>query len=194
MMNGLIYKGLPFLAGAIFLFGGFFEAASQSMGLSSKLGSNKITLSLTKNGELHYQVKHRDKIIIADSPLGLKSDDQDFTSGLSVIKVSPIEVRREKYDLKVGNVKTINHVFERKSITFKNRSGALMIIDLVTGNEGVAFRYRFPDQDKNIRVITTESTGFQIEKNAKGWLQPYNKAGKYTPGYEDFYLKIRPGD
>lgn len=193
MRNVLIYKVLPFLAGAIFLFSSF-KAASQSMGLSSKLGSNKITLVLTKNGELQYNVTRRDKIIIADSPLGLNCDDQNFTSGLSVVNVSPIDVRREKYELKVGNVKTINHVLERRSITFKNRSGALMIIDLVTGDEGVAFRYRFPDQTEKIRVINKEITGFHIEKNAKGWLQPYNKAGKYTPGYEDFYLKIKSGD
>ncbi|MFD2933847.1 glycoside hydrolase family 97 protein [Spirosoma flavum] len=193
MRNGLIYKILPVLASAIFLFSGF-KAASQSLSLSSKLGSNKITLSLTKNGELQYRVTHRDKIIIADSPLGLNGDDQNFTSGLSLVHVSPIDVRREKYELKVSNFKTINHVFDTKSITFKNRSGALMIIDLVTGKEGVAFRYRFPDQDKKIRVINTESTGFQIEKNAKGWFQPYNKAGKVTPGYEDFYLNIHPGD
>ncbi|AUD01016.1 glycoside hydrolase family 97 protein [Spirosoma pollinicola] len=193
MINGLMYKVLPVLAGAIFLFSGF-DAASQSMDLSSKLGPNKITLSLTKNGELRYRVTRRDKIIIADSPLGLTCDDQNFTSGLSLVSVSPTEVRREIYNLTVGNVKTINHALERKSITVKNRSGALMIIDLVNGQEGVAFRYRFPDQDKKLRVINAEITGFQIEKKARGWLQPYNKAGKVTPGYEDFYVNIHPGD
>ncbi|ADB38488.1 glycoside hydrolase family 97 protein [Spirosoma linguale] len=193
MRNRLAYKNLPFLIGAIFLFNSF-KAASQSMSLSSKAGANKITLSLTKNGELHYQVTRRGKPIITDSPLGLSCDEQNFTSGLSVVRVSPIDVRREKYDLKVGNVKTINHVLETKSVTFKNKSGALMIIDLVTGDEGVAFRYRFPDQDRKIRVINNEITGFHIEKNARGWLQPYNKAGKVTPGYEDFYFNIHPGD
>ncbi|QJW90174.1 glycoside hydrolase [Spirosoma taeanense] len=193
MRNVSIYKVLPLLVGAIVLFSGF-NAASQSMGLSSKIGANKIILSLTKKGELQYRVTRRDKLIIADSPLGLACDDQNFTSGLSVVNVSPIEERREKYDLKVGNVKAIDHAFETKSVTFKNSSGALMIVDLVTGKEGVAFRYRFPDQDKKLRVINNEITGFRIEKNAKGWLQPYNKAGKYTPGYEDFYLNIHPGD
>ncbi|WP_420148146.1 glycoside hydrolase family 97 catalytic domain-containing protein [Spirosoma sp.] len=193
MRNGLIDKTLPFLIGAIFLFSSF-KAVSQSMGLSSKLGANKITVSLSKNGELHYNVTRGNKRIIADSPLGLVCDDQDFTSGLSLVNVSPIEMRRENYELKVSNVKTINHVLESRSITFKNKSGALMIIDLVTGNEGVAFRYRFPDQTNKPRVIKQEITGFQIEKNARGWLQPYNKAGKVTPGYEDFYFNIHPGD
>lgn len=192
-MNGLTNKVLPVLVGTMFLFGSF-NAASQSMDLGLKHGANKITLSLAKDGALRYRVTRRDKTIIADSPLGLNCDDQNFTSGLSVVSVSSVDRRREIYDLKVGNVKTINHELERKSITLKNKSGALMIIDLVTGQEGVAFRYRFPDQDKKMRVVKAEITGFQIEKQATGWLQPYNKAGKVTPGYEDFYLNIHPGD
>ncbi len=193
MRHILVAILLPFLTKAIFLISGF-DAASQSIELNSPVGSNKITLFLTRQGELHYQVSRGNKTIIGDSPLGLNSDDQNFMAALSVVSVSPVGVRREKYDLKVGNLKTIDHTFSTKSITAKNRLGALLIIDLIAGEEGVAFRYRLPDQDKKIRVITSESTGFQIEKNAQGWLQPYNKAGKYTPGYEDFYLKIHPGD
>lgn len=193
MRNRYTYKILPVLAGAMALFSSF-KATSQSMSLGSKSGANKITLSLTQKGELRYRVTRRDKLIIADSPLGLACDDQDFTAGLALVKVSPVVERRENYELKVGNVKTIDHTFETRSITFKNKSGALMIIDLVTGQEGVAFRYRFPDQDKKKRQINNEITGFQIEKKARGWLQPYNKAGKVTPGYEDFYLNVYPGD
>jgi hypothetical protein len=192
MRNTFKYIILNFLIVAIFLFGGS-KVASQSLELKSKAGSNKITLLLNKKGELSYKVTRRDQTLISDAPLGLICDDQNFTSGLSVVKVSPVEVRREKYELKVGNYKDIDHVFERKSITFKNSAGELMIIDLVSGEEGVAFRYRFAEGKKR-RVVKNEITGFHIEKNAKGWLQPYNKAGKYTPGYEDFYFNVSPGD
>ncbi|QNL47776.1 glycoside hydrolase family 97 catalytic domain-containing protein [Olivibacter sp. SDN3] len=170
------------------------EVAEKSMYVESKDGSNKITLSLNENGELYYNVTRRDEIIISDSPLGLNCDDQDFTSGLSVAEISPIEERREKYELKVGNYKKIDHVFESKRITFKNSQGALMILDLIAGEEGVAFRYRFSDKDKKIRQVKDEITGFHIEKGAKGWMQPYNEAGDYTPGYEDFYLNVNSGD
>jgi len=193
MKARLTYNVFTLLVGISFVVSSL-NAAGQSMDLRSKSGSNRITLSLNTKGELSYNVTRRDKLIIADSPLGLTCDDQNFTSGLSVVTISAIEERRESYELTVGNVKTVNHVFQSKSITFKNNSGALMSIDLVAGNEGVAFRYRFPDQNKKTRMIRSEITGFQIEKNAVGWLQPYNKAGKYTPGYEDFYLKVHPGD
>lgn len=189
----LKYQILSVLIAFTFLSSGA-KALAQSLELKSKSGLNKITLSLSKKGVLRYKVTRKDQIIISDSPLGILREDQDFATGLSVVKVSPVEARREKYQLMVGNVKAIDHVFETKSITFKNKSGALMTIDLVAGDEGVAFRYRFADRDQKMRVVKEELTGFQIDKKAKGWLQPYNKAGKYTPGYEDFYFNINSGD
>lgn len=155
---------------------------------------NKITLTLSPQGKLSYQVTRRNQIIIADSPLGLSCDDQDFASGLSVADISVVQQKRERYQLKVGNSKTIDHVFPSRSITFKNRQGALMILDLIAGKEGVAFRYRLGNGTKKRRSIKDEITGFHIAQNAKGWLQPYNAAGKYTPGYEDFYLPVKAGD
>lgn len=170
------------------------KVADKSLYVKSKDNSNKITLSLNEDGELYYRVTRRDKVIISDSPLGLNCDDQDFTSGLSVAEVSPVEERRETYELKVANNKSIDHVFESKSITFKNSHGALMIVDLIAGEEEVAFRYRFAGENTKIRTVKEELTGFHIEQHATGWLQPYNKAGKYTPAYEDFYIHVNSGD
>ncbi|SEL85599.1 glycoside hydrolase family 97 protein [Parapedobacter koreensis] len=181
------------ILGVLFLFTSC-NVANESPYVESKDGLNKITLSLNEDGALFYNVTRRDSILISDSPLGLNFEDQDFTSGLTIAEISPIEERREKYSLKVGNFKDIDHVFEGRSITFKNSQGALMILDLVAGEEGVAFRYRFPDEDNETRIVQDEITGFQIDQHAKGWLQPYNSAGKYTPGYEDFYFNVNSGD
>jgi alpha-glucosidase len=155
---------------------------------------NKITLSLSAEGSLTYNVTRRNQIIIADSPLGLKFNDQDFTLGLSVAEISSPQEKKEQYELKVGNSKTIDHTLESRSITFKNKQGASLILDLVAGKEGVAFRYRIENGSHKLRVIQDEITGFQIALNANGWLQPYNAAGDYTPGYEDFYMHVKSGD
>ncbi|MET0637139.1 MAG: glycoside hydrolase family 97 catalytic domain-containing protein [Chitinophagaceae bacterium] len=166
----------------------------KSLKLTSKDGLNTIELSLDENGKLYYQVKRRDSLIITTSPLGLKCDDQDFTQGLSIAEVSPVQEKREIYQLKVSNNKEIDQLFTTKSVTLKNEGGALIIVDLISGEEGVAFRYRFPEQQNKKRIIEEEITGFQIEKDAKGWLQPYNSATYVTPGYEDFYFNVSPGD
>lgn len=168
--------------------------AQNELSLKSKDNLNKISLSLSQDGKLSYQVTRRDKAVILDSPLGLRFKNDDFTAGLSVVKTSAIEEKLEKYELKVSNNKIADHVFKTKSITFKNKQGALMTIDLIAGEQGVAFRYKFDNNDKQTRVVTNEITGFHIDQNAKGWLQPYNKAGDYTPGYEDFYVNVKSGD
>lgn len=169
-------------------------AQTKALYVQSEDQLNKITLSLSGDGKLSYNVTRRNKVMIADSPLGLSRDDQDFTSGLSVVKISPVQKKREQYELKVANNKSVDHVLENRSITFKNKQGALMVVDLVAGKEGVAFRYRFEGDDKQVRTIKDEITAFHIAQNATGWLQPYNKAGKYEPGYEDFYVNVKSGD
>lgn len=170
------------------------KGTDNALSLVSKDGLNAIALSLNENGQLYYEIKRRDSVLISNSPLGLKCDDQDFTTGLSVAEVSPVQEKREKYQLSVANNKDIDQLFTTKSVTLKNNTGALLIVDLIAGEEGVAFRYRFPEEPNKTRVIEEEITGFQIEANAKGWLQPYNAATYVTPGYEDFYFKVSPGD
>lgn len=189
-----IHRTLSLLIPAVFFVLTSGKAQNKDLYLKSKDNLNKITLSLTEDGKLFYKVTRRDKTIILDSPLGLNLENNDFTSGLSVVKVSPIEEKREKYELKVANNKVADHVFKSKSITFKNKQGALITIDLIAGQEGVAFRYKFTEKEEKTRVVKNEITGFHIDQNAKGWLQPYNKAGDYTPGYEDFYVNVKSGD
>jgi len=179
------------------LLGIFFTSCKvqdKALYVKSKDGLNKITLALNQSGALRYNITRRDSLLITDSPLGLTLENQDFATGLTVTDISKTKQRREKYQLKVANNKSVDHVLEGKSITFKNAQGAIMIVDLVAGDEGVAFRYRFPEGDVKTQAVKQELTGFKIEPNAKGWLQPYNKAGDYTPGYEDFYVNVKSGD
>lgn len=194
MKRKTIYHTFGLIAIGLFFFTVNGVAQTKALDIRSEDQLNKISLSLSGDGHLSYNVTRRNKVIIDASPLGLVCDDQDFTTGLSVVEVSPIQKSREQYELKVASNKSVDHELNHRSITFKNKQGALMIVDLVATKEGVAFRYRFADGDKKTRIIKDEVTGFHIAQNAKGWLEPYNKAGKYEPGYEDFYVNVKSGD
>lgn len=189
-----INQSLRFLIPALLLVVIDSKAQNKELSLKSKDNLNQISLSLNNDGKLSYKVTRANKAIILDSPLGLNFENDDFTSGLSVVKISSIEEKREKYELKVANNKIADHVFKAKSITFKNKQGAIMTIDLIAGEQGVAFRYKFDEKPNSTKILKNELTGFHIALNAKGWLQPYNKAGDYTPGYEDFYVNVKSGD
>ena len=66
--------------------------------------------------------------------------------------------------------------------------------DLAASDEGVAFRYRFPEKTGALHIVESERTGFRVPLNARGWLQPFHAAGPYTPAYEDFFFHVVPGD
>lgn len=193
MKNRLISCAINLVLAVIFLTTDCV-GQTKSIYLESADKLNKITLSISGDGALSYTVVRRNEMVIDKSPLGLDCDDQNFKSGLSVADISPVQPRRERYTLVVANNKNVDHLLKSRSITFKNAQGALMIIDLVAGKEGVAFRYRFQDGSKHVRSITDELTGFHIPQNSKGWMEPYDKAGRYTPGYEDFYQHVNAGD
>jgi len=167
---------------------------SKPSAVKSPDGSNSITLSLNEQGQLFYTVERNNEVILNKSPLGLKRNDTDFTEGLALEAVSDVGTQRENYELKVSNFSEIDHEFHKRSITYKNKSGVKIIVDLLAGEEGVAFRYRFPDTSDQTYSVEKEITGFRLDQESSAWLQPYNKAGQYTPAYEDFYFNVQVGD
>ncbi len=162
--------------------------------VASPDGKCAITVSLSKEGRLNYQASRAGKIVIANSPLGLRREDQDFETSLALDAAGEIEQRRETYDLLAGANPRVSHVLNRRSLAFHNTNGASIVIDLAASGEGVAFRYRFTNVSSTVHVVESESTGFAIGAKARGWLQPYHAAGPYTPAYEDFYFHVSAGE
>ena len=166
---------------------------TNSWSLASPNGQCEISVSLD-DGKLNYEVSRAGKVVIQQSPLGLQRDDQNFEGGIVFANAKKIESRREKYELFAGVQPRVNHLLNSRSLTFRNSNNVPIEIDLAASDEGVAFRYRFPETNDAVRIIESELTGFTIPQNARGWLQPYHAAGPYTPAYEDFYFHVSPGD
>ncbi|MDB6077820.1 MAG: glycoside hydrolase [Akkermansiaceae bacterium] len=169
------------------------SAASRLASLSSPDHANSITLSLDASGTLTYEVARKGKTVIAESPLGLQCPDQDFTRGLKLDSPGKEEKRKETYQLLTGVKTSVDQPHVRRSLSFTNATGAHLVVELDAGNEGVAFRYRFPET-KGERTVEKELTGFQIATEARAWISPYNQASGTSPAYEDFYFAVKPGD
>jgi alpha-glucosidase len=169
-------------------------AGANSWSLTSPDGGCGISVALGNNGSLSYQVSRAGRIVIPASPLGLRRDDQDFEHSLKFDRAGKVRKRREKYELFAGVQPRVDHILNQRSLVFRNSNNMALEIDLVASDEGVAFRYCFPQRSSHVRVIESELTGFTIPSGARGWMQPYHAAGLYTPAYEDFYFPVAPGD
>lgn len=170
------------------------SATAESWSLRSPDGTCEIVVSLSTNGDLSYAALRDGKTVLENSPLGLRCQTQNFASSLVFDSATGPSQRREKYDLFSGNHTHIDHVLQYRSLTFHHANGERLVVDLAASDEGVAFRYRFPETNSAVRVIEYEATGFRVPISARGWLQPYHAAGPYTPAYEDFYFHVSPGD
>lgn len=161
--------------------------------LKSPKSQCEISVSL-EEGRLSFQVLRAGKVVLQKSPLGIRRDDQSFESALTFDLAGKIYSRREKYELFAGVQPRVNHELNHRRLVFRNANKVPIEIELAASDEGVAFRYRFPETNDAVHVVQSELTGFSVPSNAKGWLQPYHKAGPYTPAYEDFYFHVSPGD
>lgn len=170
------------------------RAHTNSWSLASPDGRCAISVSLSTNGSLSYQVSREGKSVLRPSPLGICRDDQPFDSALTLQRVGAVEQRREVYELFAGVMPRVDHALTHRSLIFRNTNSALMTFDLAASDEGVAFRYRFAEESSDVRVVQTELTGFSLSPEGRGWLQPYHAAGPYTPAYEDFFFHVAPGD
>jgi alpha-glucosidase len=161
--------------------------------LTSPSGKLSIKVSLhNKSGALLYQVDSKfgdsSSTVILPSPLGIIREDQVFDSLLSYLGSDSIVKINSTYELKTGkrlkNVNKANHL----TLHFKNRGGALIDLDLRAYDDGVAYRYRFPEESKEEKTITKELSGFKIPLGGKAWIQPYDTVTMWTPAYERYYL------
>ena len=168
-------------------------AETNTWSLISPSKQCEISIALDQ-GRLNFWASRNGRVVVRNSPLGLRRDHQNFEQNLSFEQAGKITSHREKYDLLAGVQPRVDHRLNFRSLVFRNERGSAIGIDLAASDEGVAFRYRFQDTDTSIHIVESETTAFALPLNARGWLQPYHAAGPYTPAYEDFYFHVSPGD
>src|SRR5205807_2008069 len=81
----------------------------------------------------------------------------------------------------------------QRALTFANAAGAKLEIIIRADNDGVAFRYRFPESDAAPKTVVEELTAFRVSAGSTAWMLPQSPPGKYTPAYEEFFREVPAG-
>lgn len=166
--------------------------AQSSITISSPDNTIKADVFI-KNGQAYYSIKKGTELVLQKSNLGLIRADEDLSKKLSLISVSKNELIKDSYVLK--NSKRLNHnyVANKKIIHLKNSAGNKIDVIFQVSDDGVAFRYYFPEKGDKIKSITDEITSFHFFKETKAWMQPMSvaKTGweSTNPSYEEYYQK-----
>ncbi len=137
-----------------------------------------------------YQVSKSGEVIVDTSVTGFNSDNAgNFGLGSTVKSVSGITIIQEKYQLVSGKSLQVAYSANEATIHLQNSKGFLYRIVVRIFNDGFAFRYQLPKQKSGLSsiIVNKEFTSFKLPAASRVWVQPYDSATKYTPGYENFY-------
>jgi hypothetical protein len=181
------------LVTAILLLGCARAACAQEWTLDSPDGRTRISVVRDNDGQLAWRVSHQDAPILLDSPLGIRRSDQEFVRGLTFVGASEPRTVDERYQTLHG--KRREHVVNGRErvLTFANPAGARLEIVVRAHDDGVAFRYRFPETDGTERTVVEERTGFHVPDRSTGWIMPQQAPARFGPAYEDLYVEAPAG-
>ncbi len=186
-------KKLLALCMAILLIYGSSVAQSKGVIISSPNKLIKVSCKLDGEGKPNYSVQYKNSVVLETSQLGLISSHGDFSKGLTQISYSAPTVVKDKYQLVTGKRQLNTYTANRQVTHYKNANGRLLDLIWQVSNDGVAFRYYFPDTVAEPKQIDTEYTSFHLPATAKAWLQPMSvaKTGweQVNPCYEEYYEK-----
>lgn len=151
----------------------------------------EIIFSLNDDKIAHYQVLYQNKMVLDSSHLGLIREDGDFYSSMSILSVSEPTYYKDSYIMLQGKRKNISYSANQYTVHLQNNSGNLMDIIFQLSDNGIVFRYYFPETSTEIKKIVEEKTTYNFVQDTKAWLQPMSKAKtgweSTNPSYEEHY-------
>ena len=136
-------------------------------------------------GQAYFKVLYKSKgtyvEVLPASPLGILRADQQFVSNLKFVgEGKPVAVH-DKYEMLIGKRRRCENFGTEKTLSYQNSTKQPLNIIFRVYNDGVAFRYAFPNQSDSSLSITDEATGYVIPQGTSRWMQPFDKS------YEKFY-------
>ena len=155
--------------------------------------NKKITVNFasTSAGEAQYSVFHNGSLILKKSKLGLIRSDEDFSKNLTLKSVSSIIAVTDEYTLLHGKRRNCRYSANKRIFYLENENNYKIQIIFQVADDGLSFRYYFPEKTgKKVRILR-ETSSFHFEISSKAYLQPCPEARtgwNFTqPSYEEYY-------
>ena len=164
--------------------------------IKSPDGKLEADFTLNADGAPRYTVRQSGQLVLRESRLGLVADDADFSKNLVLTGESPVQPVADDYELLTIKRSHNHYRANRQVYHLATKDGKKMDVVFQVSNDGVAFRYFFPETSAKVRTLTADASSFHFLPDTKAWLQPMQtaKSGwvQTNPAYEEFYQKEIP--
>jgi len=168
----------------------FFSVLISSSTFAQKLTvqspNQKINVALfcqqnTDAGEWYLKASYNNNGKISEAipriDLGLSRSDQDFTKELKFLKSGKPLLKNEEYTALHGKKSLFKNSANEIVVSFENPSKAKLNIIIRAYNDGIAFRYEFPEKQGSF-VVKDELTAYSIPGETMHWMEKWNPANE----------------
>jgi alpha-glucosidase len=165
----------------IFLFS-FISFSQKKMSVKSPNGEIEFQFELKKDAP-YYKVKFGNQLLIDESPLGLVFKGAELQKNLKLGKPEYNEVDTT-YKLVVGKTSEARDHHNEMILPFTGKDQKKFNIVVRVFNDGVGFRYEFPEQIWKSYELVDEKTSFNIAGNPTVYSMFW---GSYDTSHEALY-------
>jgi alpha-glucosidase len=121
-------------------------------------------------------------VAIPQISLGLIRSDQDFSNNLKLLNTGKPLLINEKYTVLHGKRSSCSNSANELTILFENSSKAKLNLIIRVYNDGVAFRYGFPDKEGSY-MVKDELTSYNIPSETKRWMERFDLSSEVLYSY-----------
>jgi alpha-glucosidase len=134
--------------------------------------NNNISITFDlKEGKPTFNLAYNNELIVDNSLLGLTLNNANFSSGLVLNRITE-STFNNTWKPVLGKVSKISNNYNEYKIELKEKSGAQQTMNIIYRiyNNGVAFRYIFPQQSElSDFTILHDNTEFNFTKDITWW-------------------------
>lgn len=168
----------------------FSEVKAQVAEISSPDGKLKLNV-FSEDGKASYSVTFQGKSMLEKSPLGLITNESDFSKNLKLIN-SKKDVVSKKYSNEKIKKSEVEYKANTLTVDFINSDEFNIAIEFQVSDNNIAFRYEvLPMKDRFSCVVLLEETGFKFPSQTTTFLSPMMKPmtgfARTAPSYESGY-------
>lgn len=165
---------------------GFAQVAE----ISSPDGKLKLNV-FAENGKALYNLSFQGKIMLEKSPLGLITNESDFSENLKFVDSKKDKISKNYTNEKIKKSQ-VSYTANTLIVNFTNADNFNIGIEFQVSNNNLAFRYEIqPMKDRLSAVVQSEITGYRFPSQTTTFLSPMMKPmtgfARTAPSYESGY-------
>jgi hypothetical protein len=158
--------------------------------ISSPDGKLKLNV-FSENGKALYNLSFQGKIMLEKSPLGLITNESDFSENLKFIDSKKDKISKNYTNEKIKKSQ-VSYTANTLIVNFTNADNFNIGIEFQLSNNNLAFRYEIqPMKDHLSAVVQSETTGYRFPAQTTTFLSPVMKPmtgfARTAPSYESGY-------